>query len=236
MASQAKAARPSDAELVDQRTLPRYVGQSQVAKMPGKSVRTIQRWREGNDPDNPPLPKPLRNGRQQWAWRVDDILAWDDKRRAAAQRSLIEAAIETPDDIRDDQLPDAIEALGSRLAALHGDKVAAGDVLGIAVKRQPTPEETTEIQRAIDAARAAYLETEFETWGKLFATLDEVRAMAVANWMFPALRKQWSDAAREKGAPWPFPADEHEAEKMAWATLATADGWTGDGGERSSAA
>jgi predicted DNA-binding transcriptional regulator AlpA len=170
---------PLTPDAVDDRKLPRYVGQRAVAEMLGKSVRTLHRIRN----DDPSFPKPVLNGKQQKAWRVGDIIAWDDARRLAAQQGLVASAVTSPDAIPDDDVSSALEALAARFIALHGEQVAPGDVLSVGIQRQLTDEE-----RAAIAHNAAAKQRELVESGlKRLESMNSIEALLLVRSYLPQL-------------------------------------------------
>lgn len=176
---------------VDERKLPQYVGQRDVAKMLGKCVRTLQRIRN----DDPSFPTPVLNGKQQKAWRIADILAWDDARHAAGQQELVASAVASPDAVSDDRLPDALEALATRFLGLHGEQLVPGDVLSVGVQRPLTNEQLSAIAHNADAKQRELIEG-------ILTRLDGlhmVEAMMLQRAFLPPLRRFADEGLKQLG-------------------------------------
>lgn len=122
--------------------LPKLVGYREIFERFGLTRRQLERMqRDGR------FPLAMRltgeNGNKR-AWPLEQVLAWYDEQRAG----LVKLAVTNPSAIKDDQVPDALQALGARLASLHGQEIATDDVVGITYK-------LTDEQRAAIAHNAA---------------------------------------------------------------------------------
>lgn len=147
---------------------PEYVGKAAVAKMLGKSTRTVSRWITDGT-----FPKPVMLG-SQTAWRLSDVVAWLDAQHAAERQGLIAAAVSDPSELPPEKLEDAIAALAGRLTGRN--------VTGFTI-------ELSEEERAAAlAANAAQLQNSLERLIAAYASLDVVRAWLVVCGLLPVLR------------------------------------------------
>lgn len=196
--------------------LPRYIGYAEIAEATGVERHTIQRLiKVGKFPRPDALPT------KENRWRLSVILEWLEQRNAQQIARLTDSSVSDPTKLKPDQLVDAHRALAVRLAKAQGVDIDPDAVIGFTYR--PTDQEAAAARSELAAQQAALLAAQFNMWGDLFAALDCERAMVVANWLFPALRKQWSETARQTGRAWALPTDAQDAERMAWAALATAD-------------
>lgn len=196
--------------------LPKYVGYAEIAEATGIERHTIQRLMKAGK-----FPKPDALPTKENRWRLSVVHDWLEQRNTEQIAALNERATSDLTKLKPEQLADAHQALAARLATVQGLKLKPDDILGVCYR--PTSEQIAAAQSSMAAQRAAELDAQFEMWGELFANLGAERAMVVANWMFPALRKQWSETAHQTGRAWALPVDAQNAERMAWGALATAD-------------
>jgi len=134
------------------RELPRLVGYSELQDKFGLTRRQLERMqRDGRFPLALRLTGDTGNKR---AWPLEQVLAWFDEQRAG----LVKLAVTNPSAIRDENLPDALEALAGRFIALHGEQLAPGDVLSVGVQRPLTDEQRAAIAHNAAAEQRALIE------------------------------------------------------------------------------
>jgi len=157
--------------------LPRYVGYSEIAEATGIEKHTIQRLMKAGK-----FPKPDALPTKANRWRLSVVTTWLEQRNAEQIATLNDSAETDPSKLRDDQVGDAIQALGARLASLHGDKIAPEDIVG--VTRKLTNDEREALQRNADAQ----LQERYDAIADAFARLDVIRAWLVVAGLLPSLR------------------------------------------------
>lgn len=106
--------------------LPKYVGYAEIAEATGINKRQIQRLIERGK-----FPKPDALPTKGNRWRLSVVLQWLEQQNAEQIASLSDLAVTDPAKLKPEYLGDALQAVGSRLASLHGHEIAPDDVLGI---------------------------------------------------------------------------------------------------------
>jgi predicted DNA-binding transcriptional regulator AlpA len=120
-------------------TLTKLVGYAEIEAAYGIKRRTLERMQ-----DDGRFPRAVQISPNRRAWPLSVVEAWFEQR----SRSLSNMAVIQPDDLRPDQIGDAIAKLGARLASTAaGRKIEPSEILGVTVR--PTPDQ---IQTAVDDA------------------------------------------------------------------------------------
>jgi predicted DNA-binding transcriptional regulator AlpA len=145
------------------------LGKTAVAKMLGKSTRTVSRWITDGT-----FPKPVMLG-SQTAWRLSDVLAWLDAQHAADRQGLIAAAVSDPAQLPPEKLEDAIAALAKRLTGR--------EALGVTVAL--TPDERAALAANADRQMHALLDAALDG----VAGLSTLESVVLVSAIFPKMRE-----------------------------------------------
>ena len=114
-------------------------------------------------------------------------------RRAACR--LVKLAVTNPSAIRDENLPDALEALATRFLGLHNEPLSPGDVLSVGVQRPLTDEQRAAIAHNADTKQRESIEG-------ILANLDGlhiVEAMILQRAFLPPLRRFADEGLKHLG-------------------------------------
>ena len=156
--------------------LPRYVGYAEIAEATGIDKRQIQREMARGK-----FPKPDALPTKENRWRLSVVLAWLEQRNAEQIANLSDLAVTDPAKLKPEQLGDALQALGARLASLHGQQIAADDVVGITYK-------LSDEQRAAIAHNAAAEQRELiEESLKRLEAMHSIEALLLVRSFLPQL-------------------------------------------------
>ena len=123
------------------------------------------------------LRRPMMTGKRA-AWTADDI----DDYLARLRGDLEALAIDSPTDVPEHKIADALQQLTSRLASAMGHRIAPEAVSGFTFR--PTDEQLA----AAAGAAVSDAETSTVDFCDMFGRLDAVRALLVAGGLMPILR------------------------------------------------
>jgi hypothetical protein len=77
------------------------------------------------------FPKPDGLPTKENRWRLSVVSAWLEQRNAEQIAALGDLAVTDPAKLKPEQVGEAIQKLGARLAAQYGDQVAAENIAGV---------------------------------------------------------------------------------------------------------
>lgn len=171
------------------RELPQLVGYQEIQDKFGLTRRQLERMqRDGR------FPLAMRltgDGGNKRAWPLDQVMTWYHEQLAG----LAKSAVTNPSAIRDENLPDALEALAGRFIALHGEQLTPGDVLSVGVQRPVTDEQRAAIAHNAAAEQRALIEG---IVGRLDG-LHFVEALILQRAFLPPLRRFADETLKQLG-------------------------------------
>ena len=153
---------------------PRFVGVQEVYEALGISRSTLDRLRRDKA-----FPEATQLSPNRVGWTLEILNEWANER----SMKLTRLAVADPEQLEPGEMLETAQELILKSIEMQGGETAGLDSIAITLSREMTAEQFCDLQIR-----------ELAIWGDRVAALPEHKALVVAAWMFPHIRRMFLDA------------------------------------------
>lgn len=128
-------------------------------------------------------------------WRVDIVLEWMKGQERAQRAKLVQASVRDPAKLPLDDVPDALQQLGARIATAQGRQTTPDEIVGVTVKLN------ADERQAVARAAEQHWQLNAAKLADALEHLHIIEALILARAFLPPLRAVAENSLAQAGVP-----------------------------------